>query len=133
VEEDKAMYFHVSMAMPIWQTLRSGPDGWFRSRNFSRRKTAASLRKLLCTKMKAYNVATHNLGPNEALLGPSNNIRPSSAERQVLLDKDDFICEFYNVLWIERKDGIAYRRACGWVPKHIWEAHATGPVEIKLG
>lgn len=22
-------------------------------------------------------------------------------------------CHFYNVLWIERKDGIAYRRACG--------------------
>jgi hypothetical protein len=45
----------------------------------------------------------------------------------------ELLCEFYNVLWIERKDGIAYRRACGWVPKHIWEAHATGPVWITLG
>lgn len=44
-----------------------------------------------------------------------------------------FVCEFYNVLWIERKNGIAYRRACGWVPKHIWKAHATGPVELQLG
>jgi len=43
------------------------------------------------------------------------------------------VCEFYNVLWIEHRDGTAYRRACGWVPKHIWEAHATGPVEVKLG
>ncbi|PVH71405.1 hypothetical protein DL98DRAFT_596994 [Cadophora sp. DSE1049] len=43
------------------------------------------------------------------------------------------LCEFYNVLWIERKGGIAYRKACGWVPKHIWEAHATGLVPIKLG
>jgi hypothetical protein len=43
------------------------------------------------------------------------------------------ICEFYNVLWIERRDGVGYRRACGWVPKYIWEAHATGPVEVKLG
>jgi hypothetical protein len=43
------------------------------------------------------------------------------------------VCEFYNVLWIERIEGIAYRRACGWVPKHIWEAYATGPVEVKLG
>lgn len=45
----------------------------------------------------------------------------------------DFLCEFYNVLWIERRDGVAYRRACGWVPKYIWETHCTGPVEIKLG
>lgn len=46
---------------------------------------------------------------------------------------DNFTCHFYNVLWIERKDGVAYRRACGWIPKYIWEAHSTGPVEIKLG
>lgn len=45
----------------------------------------------------------------------------------------ELLCEFYNVLWIERKDGIAYRRACGWVPRYIWEAHATGPVELTLG
>ncbi len=48
-------------------------------------------------------------------------------------DRDDPLCEFYNVLWIERKDGIAYRKACGWVPKRIWEAHAVGPLPIKLG
>lgn len=42
-------------------------------------------------------------------------------------------CEWYNVLWIERGGGVAYRRACGWVPKHIWEAHAKGPVEVTLG
>jgi hypothetical protein len=45
----------------------------------------------------------------------------------------ELLCEFYNVLWIERKGGISYRRACGWVPKYIWEAHATGPVEVTLG
>lgn len=44
-----------------------------------------------------------------------------------------FACEFYNVLWIERKDGVAYRRACGWVPKHVWESHGTGPIQVKLG
>lgn len=43
------------------------------------------------------------------------------------------LCEFYNVLWIERKNGVAYRRACGWVPKHVWEAHASGLVRTKLG
>jgi hypothetical protein len=45
----------------------------------------------------------------------------------------DLLCEFYNVLWIEWKDGIAYRRARGWVPKDIWEAHSTGPVKVTLG
>ena len=43
------------------------------------------------------------------------------------------VCEFYNVLWVEYKNKIAYRRACGWVPKHIWEANASGPKEITLG
>jgi hypothetical protein len=46
---------------------------------------------------------------------------------------DDAVCDFYNVLWIERRDGVAYRRACGWVPKAISEAYASGPVEVKLG
>jgi hypothetical protein len=38
---------------------------------------------------------------------------------------EDFVCKFYNVLWVEEKDGICYRRACGWVPERIWEANAT--------
>jgi hypothetical protein len=41
--------------------------------------------------------------------------------------------EFYNVLWIEQRGDISYRKACGWVPRHIWEAHARGLVQIKLG
>jgi hypothetical protein len=45
----------------------------------------------------------------------------------------DAICHFYNVLWVQLKDGVAYRVACGWVPKHIWEAHAQGPMEVTLG
>jgi hypothetical protein len=47
--------------------------------------------------------------------------------------EDDFVCEFYNVLWVEWKDGVAFRRACGWVPKCVWEANAKGPVEVKMG
>jgi hypothetical protein len=56
-----------------------------------------------------------------------------SSERNERADVEETLCEFYTVLWIERKDGIAYRRACGWVPKHVWEAYATGPVEVTLG
>jgi hypothetical protein len=47
--------------------------------------------------------------------------------------RDDLVCEFYNVLWVEHIEGIAYRRACGWVPKYIWEAHASGPEQVTLG
>tara|TARA_R110002003_G_scaffold112_7_gene9586 strand:- start:1201 stop:3813 length:2613 start_codon:yes stop_codon:yes gene_type:complete len=57
----------------------------------------------------------------------------ASSEKHQVPNPSELLCEFYNVLWIERKDGIAYRRACGWVPKHVWEAHATGPVEVRLG
>ena len=52
---------------------------------------------------------------------------------QQFFDQKEMICEFYNVLWVENRDGILYRRGCGWVPKLIWESIATGPVEIKLG
>lgn len=57
----------------------------------------------------------------------------SASELQQSQNLEDGGCEFYNVLWIMRRDGVAYRKACGWVPKHVWEAYATGPVEIKLG
>jgi hypothetical protein len=40
---------------------------------------------------------------------------------------------FYNVLWIERKGDIAYRRAAGRVPKALWEATCTPPRKLILG
>jgi ankyrin repeat protein len=40
---------------------------------------------------------------------------------------------FYNVLWVERKGEIAYRRAAGRVPKAIWDANCTPPTKIILG
>jgi len=40
---------------------------------------------------------------------------------------------FYNVLWVERKQGIAYRRAAGRVPKAIWDANCTPLTKIILG
>jgi hypothetical protein len=65
----------------------------------------------------------HYMGPSRA-----HTLWPTSSR-----NLDVPVCEFYNVLWIERQDGVAYRRACGWVPKAIWEAHLTGPIEVKLG
>ncbi|KAJ8110841.1 hypothetical protein OPT61_g6421 [Boeremia exigua] len=40
---------------------------------------------------------------------------------------------FYNVLWVECKNGIMYRRAAGRVPKVIWEENCTEPTKIVLG
>jgi ankyrin repeat protein len=40
---------------------------------------------------------------------------------------------FYNVLWIERKGHIAYRRAAGRVPKVVWEESRSKPIKVILG
>lgn len=41
--------------------------------------------------------------------------------------------EFYNVLFIEWKDGIAYRKALGRVSKIAWEAADKESVDVILG
>jgi hypothetical protein len=40
---------------------------------------------------------------------------------------------FYNVLWIEMVEGMAYRKAVGRVWKDAWEQQATKDVDIPLG
>jgi hypothetical protein len=40
---------------------------------------------------------------------------------------------FYNVLWIQRKDGIAYRKAAGRVAKDVWETHCKEKSSVILG
>lgn len=42
------------------------------------------------------------------------------------------VYEWYNVLWVQRKDGIAYRKALGRVFKEAWEAQALEWVDIIL-
>jgi len=48
-----------------------------------------------------------------------------------LIDKK--LYEFYNVLWIEWKDGIAYRKALGRVTKEAWERQDLEEADILLG
>jgi hypothetical protein len=43
------------------------------------------------------------------------------------------IYEYYNVLWIEWQDGIAYRKAIGRIEKDIWEREATEWIDLILG
>ena len=40
---------------------------------------------------------------------------------------------FYNVMWIEWEDGIAYRRAVGRIRKEAWERYCSEPIKIVLG
>lgn len=40
---------------------------------------------------------------------------------------------FYNVLWIEMVEGVAYRKAVGRVWKDAWKQQATKDVDILLG
>jgi hypothetical protein len=43
------------------------------------------------------------------------------------------IYDFYNVLWIERIDGVAYRKAMGRVWKDSWERQNVNVIKITLG
>jgi hypothetical protein len=43
------------------------------------------------------------------------------------------IYEFYNVLWVEWKGGVTYRRALGRVFKKVWESVPREEVDIILG
>ncbi|KAE8444704.1 hypothetical protein EG329_014362 [Mollisiaceae sp. DMI_Dod_QoI] len=41
--------------------------------------------------------------------------------------------EFYNVLWVEWEEGIAYRKGCGRVMKSAWEAQNLEWIDLTLG
>lgn len=47
--------------------------------------------------------------------------------------KDEDIYEFYNVLWIERKGEIAYRKALGRVWKDAWRRQPVEEIDVILG
>jgi hypothetical protein len=41
--------------------------------------------------------------------------------------------EFYNVLWIERNEDVAYRKALGRVWKTAWERQHVEEIDVILG
>lgn len=43
------------------------------------------------------------------------------------------MAQFYNVLWIEWVDGVAYRKGVGEVKRHLWERQTREPIELILG
>ncbi|KAI8935091.1 hypothetical protein NX059_007686 [Plenodomus lindquistii] len=56
-------------------------------------------------------------------------------------DYDDLDCEldanepwaFYNILWIEWKDDVAYRKGLGVIFQHAWDAAETDEIDVRLG
>jgi hypothetical protein len=40
---------------------------------------------------------------------------------------------FYFVLWVERDEGIVYRKALGWISKSYWDSAETDEVDVRLG
>jgi hypothetical protein len=49
------------------------------------------------------------------------------------LREGERMLEFYNVLWIERKEGVCYRKALGIFQKDAWETTATVEIDVILG
>jgi hypothetical protein len=47
--------------------------------------------------------------------------------------RPDYFSERYNVLWVEWKDGVAYRLASGYVEKAAWEKLDLKDVDLVLG
>ncbi|KAI0171542.1 heterokaryon incompatibility protein-domain-containing protein [Pestalotiopsis sp. NC0098] len=49
------------------------------------------------------------------------------------LDWADETYSFYNVLWVETKDGFMYRKAAGRISENIWEQNCGNSQKITLG
>lgn len=43
------------------------------------------------------------------------------------------VYEFYNVLWVEWEEGVAYRKALGRVEKSVWERKEKEEIDLVLG
>ncbi len=66
-------------------------------------------------------------------LFPSRGVAISDAADHPLNGSPEEIYYYYNVLWVERKGEISYRRAAGRVRKEIWEDNRSGLVNVILG
>ena len=58
---------------------------------------------------------------------------PSLLQGTVTYGNKDDLCDFYNVLWVENRGGISYRRACGRIATPVWEADGYDEVGVVLG
>ena len=64
-------------------------------------------------------------------LNHEHTFRFSRTDRDKM--SNTYLFEFYNVLWIEWKEGVAYRKGLGRVVKEAWERQATEWIDLTLG
>lgn len=64
---------------------------------------------------------------------PGEAWEADTQDEEPLTGKDAERYEFHNILWVETRDGIMYRKAAGRVPKEIWEKNCGEPEQIVLG
>jgi len=48
-------------------------------------------------------------------------------------DRDTELYQFYNVLWVEWVDVVAYRKGVGRVMKEVWEGEEREEIDFVLG
>ncbi|KAF5716216.1 heterokaryon incompatibility protein [Fusarium mundagurra] len=46
---------------------------------------------------------------------------------------DHDTCQFHNVLWVQKKESICYRVACGRIEERVWKSNQRGETEVILG
>ncbi|KAF6805416.1 hypothetical protein CSOJ01_09491 [Colletotrichum sojae] len=56
-----------------------------------------------------------------------------AAGKKAAAQKTSDFYEVYRVLWVKWKDGVAYRKAAGYVFKDAWESHPTEEVHLVMG
>jgi hypothetical protein len=80
------------------------------------------------------------LGPTVELIAISRATRVNALKGEGLIEQDHEerpmgteLYEYYIVLWVEWKKGVAFRRAIGRVLKAVWESEGAEGVELVLG
>ena len=58
---------------------------------------------------------------------------PQSCAQRSPLKSNKQVYEFYDALWVEYEDGVAYRKGIGRVRKGVWDRETLGWVDVTLG
>jgi hypothetical protein len=106
---------------PLWLSLRDGAGILAGVLNVHDLNFSIGTCELISISMGyAYGGSIYNPG----LVEERTELVPRSNEERY---------NFYNVLWIEWEDGIAFRKGVGRVEKSIWEAQPLEWIDVTLG
>ncbi|KAI9690242.1 MAG: hypothetical protein M1822_009203 [Bathelium mastoideum] len=80
--------------------------------------------------------AASSLSSHDSSRTQEGNVDSGSLDEEPELDRDGDSLdtkEIYNIMWIEWKEGVAYRKATGEIERHIWEKQALEWIGVMLG